>query len=118
MALYNIILLLLIKFRLYFYCKYAFFGQVCIYPRVACLNDLVNVALHHWVSDWDLLDPFGVIHEVQNLGIGSNLADHQDMLVVSMQAFNLVRHLQKMNLFWLRRVLEREYHDNFVASQA
>ena len=118
MALDDVAELLLVEFRLNFDFEYAFFGQVCIYPRVACLNDLLNVALHHWLSDWDLLDPFGVIHEVQNLGIGSNLADHQDMLVVSMQAFNLVRQLQKMNLFWLRRVLEREYHDNFVASQA
>jgi hypothetical protein len=118
MALDDVAKLLLVEFRLNFDFEYAFFGQVCIYPRVACLDDLVNVALHHWVSDWDLLDLLGVIHEVQDLCIGSDLANHQDMLIMSMQAFNLVRHLLKMNLFWLRRVLEREYHDYFVASQA
>ena len=118
MALDDVAKLLLVEFGLNFDFEYAFFGQVCIYPRVAGLDDLVNVALHHWVSDRDLLDLLGVILEVKDLSIGSDLADHQDMLVVSMQTFNLVRHLQKMSLLWTRWVLEREYHDYFVASQA
>ena len=118
MALDDVSKLLLVEFGLNFDFEYAFFGQVCIYPRVTSLDDLVNVALHHWVSDWYLLDLLGVIHEVQDLGIGSDLADHQDMLVMSMQTFNLVRHLQKMRLLWTAWVLKREYHDYFVATQA
>jgi len=50
--------------------------------------------------------------------MGSDLADHQDMLVVSMQAFYLLSHLQKMSKFWTGRVIKREYHHYFLTSQA
>jgi hypothetical protein len=99
MTLNDVAKLLLVEFRLHLHLEYALFGQVCIYSRVACLDDLVNVALHHGVSDGDLLDLLGVIvEEVDDLRIGSNLADHQDMLVVRMQGFDLVRHLQWMRI--------------------
>jgi hypothetical protein len=77
MLLNDVSKLLLTEFRLHFHLEYALFGQVRIYSRVPGLNDLVNVALHHGVSDGDLLDLLGVIiDEVDDLGIGSDLADH------------------------------------------
>ena len=120
MVLDDVAKLLLGEFWLNFDFENAFFGQVCIYPRVAGLDDLVNVGLQHiWVRDWDLLDLLGVILlEVDYLRIGSGLADYQDMLVVSMQTFNLVVHLHEMSLLGTRWVLQREYHEYFVASQA
>jgi hypothetical protein len=105
MALYNILKLFLIEFRLNFYLKNAFFGQVCIYPWFTSLDDLVYVAFHHGVSDGKLLNFLGlIIEEVDYLGIGSELTDHQDMLVVSMQAFDLIHYMQKMSIYWAGRV--------------
>ena len=76
MLLNDVSKLLLTEFRLHFHLEYALFGQVRIYSRVPGLNDLVNVALLHWFSDWNLLYFLGVILEVQDLSIGFVLADH------------------------------------------
>ena len=99
MALYDIFLLLLIEFRLHFHFVYASIVQVCIYSSVPSLNDLVNVTINQ-VSDLNFLDLSWLIIKVHYLTIGFGLPDNQDMLVVSMQGFNLCRRVQKMSLVW------------------